>query len=402
MKVVFIASIVAVAVSAIIYTPQSAPATAEASCSWGQVGSFPSGGWMDWGYGNCGEPDCYVASGDYDGTCYAQESNYWCGVYSYTCTADVCPAGQVGTYPNCHAPTCADNPGMDGCGCTKSNACNTTSGTLSGGNCNAPEPTACPAPSCSDYPGHIGTYPYCFTPSSCPASNSCGMTNWGTTVDYAGTCSASAPSEALCAPAPGPTCADSGQLGTYPNCYNDPGPGTPAAVVTLTANPTSITAGNSSTLTWSSTNATSCTGGGFSTGGSTGNSIPVSPAATANYTITCTGPGGSDTDSATVTVTSGGSCSGAGPLNATATPNRVNNNSTSITINWSGANVNAASCSLTNLGTGATVGNSTVTTCSTSGSATVPGITAQTTYRVTCGSLTKDVVVNVVPRFGEF
>ena len=75
---------------------------------------------------------------------------------------------------------------------------------------------------------------------------------------------------------------------------------------TLTASPTSIAQGNSSILTWSSTNTTSCVGTSFSTGGQTGNPSPastsVTPGSTTNYSVTCTGPGGSANASASVTV----------------------------------------------------------------------------------------------------
>jgi hypothetical protein len=74
--------------------------------------------------------------------------------------------------------------------------------------------------------------------------------------------------------------------------------------VTLSASPTSIPLSDSSTLVWSSTNATSCsgTGKGFSPSGTSG-SLAVSPKATATYDITCTGAGGSASQSAKVTVT---------------------------------------------------------------------------------------------------
>src|SRR5262249_54538880 len=48
-----------------------------------------------------------------------------------------------------------------------------------------------------------------------------------------------------------------------------------APTASLSANPTSIHAGQSSTLAWSSTNATSCTGGGFSTNGAISGSAAV-------------------------------------------------------------------------------------------------------------------------------
>ncbi len=78
-----------------------------------------------------------------------------------------------------------------------------------------------------------------------------------------------------------------------------PPPAAPTA--TLSANPTSITSGQSTTLTWASTNATSCIGTGFSTS-ATGGSQTVSPSATTAYSVTCTGAGGSASASATVAV----------------------------------------------------------------------------------------------------
>ncbi|HET9402383.1 MAG TPA: peptidoglycan-associated lipoprotein Pal [Candidatus Acidoferrales bacterium] len=78
----------------------------------------------------------------------------------------------------------------------------------------------------------------------------------------------------------------------------------PAArpTVTLQANPTTIEKGQSSTLTWSSTNATSLTlapgVGSIAPEGST----QVSPAESTTYTITATGPGGDTEQTVRVTV----------------------------------------------------------------------------------------------------
>ena len=74
--------------------------------------------------------------------------------------------------------------------------------------------------------------------------------------------------------------------------------------VTLSASPTSIPSSESSTIAWTSTNATSCsgTGKGFSPSGTSG-SLALSPKATTTYDITCTGAGGSASHSAKVTVT---------------------------------------------------------------------------------------------------
>src|ERR1019366_6134171 len=57
----------------------------------------------------------------------------------------------------------------------------------------------------------------------------------------------------------------------------------------LSANPASITAGQSLTLTWGSTSATSCTGTGFSTGNATAGSVTVTPSITTSYSINCAG-----------------------------------------------------------------------------------------------------------------
>jgi hypothetical protein len=84
----------------------------------------------------------------------------------------------------------------------------------------------------------------------------------------------------------------------------------PAATASLTASPNSVTAGQSSKLSWSSTNASSCEGGGFSVSGTSG-SVVVSPSVTTAYSVTCTGDGGSATAMATVTV--GSSVSGPSP-----------------------------------------------------------------------------------------
>src|SRR4029077_13205430 len=72
--------------------------------------------------------------------------------------------------------------------------------------------------------------------------------------------------------------------------------------VTLTASPTSVEKGDSSTLSWTSTDATQLTiapdVGTVTAQGST----KVTPSASTTYTITASGPGGSPTASARVTV----------------------------------------------------------------------------------------------------
>lgn len=71
---------------------------------------------------------------------------------------------------------------------------------------------------------------------------------------------------------------------------------------TISANPSTITIGQSSTLTWSSTNATYCVLGSGETVGTSGSRV-VSPAVTTSYSITCYNSfGASTTTYTTVTV----------------------------------------------------------------------------------------------------
>ena len=79
-----------------------------------------------------------------------------------------------------------------------------------------------------------------------------------------------------------------------------------APTVSLTAMPATIFPGQSSTLAWTSTNATSCTATGAWTGSQPlSGEVTVLTASTATYTLTCTGAGGSATRTTTITVTGG-------------------------------------------------------------------------------------------------
>jgi hypothetical protein len=78
----------------------------------------------------------------------------------------------------------------------------------------------------------------------------------------------------------------------------------PAPTVTLSATPSSISAGASSTVQWGTTNATACTASGSWSGSQpvTGSTSTGALLAGATYTLTCTGAGGSTSASTTVTV----------------------------------------------------------------------------------------------------
>jgi len=195
-----------------------------------------------------------------------------------------------------------------------------------------------------------------------------------------------------------------------------------APVVSLTANPNTITSGQSTTLTWSSSNATSCTSGTFATGNATSGTASVSPASSQWYSVTCTGPGGSTTANALVTVNGGyaqstyySQASYAPPTTCgtgvaptiTAAPTIVKQGSTS-TISWSATGVTAGtSCAITGANVGGAGVNS-VTSSAADSSCTVatgtktPTISGQTTFTITCGGASKAVLVNVVPTIKEF
>jgi len=94
-----------------------------------------------------------------------------------------------------------------------------------------------------------------------------------------------------------PVTIDAGSVANCPFSFASSAPS-----VSLTASPPTVTPGGSSTLTWTSTNATTCNGAPWTSSTAANSSQSVTPAATTTYTLTCSGPGGSGQDSATVTV----------------------------------------------------------------------------------------------------
>lgn len=169
--------------------------------------------------------------------------------------------------------------------------------------------------------------------------------------------------------------------------------GTPPTA-TLVAAPSSIVAGQSAALSWSSTNATGCEGTGFSTDGSTSGTVAVSPVATTMYSLKCMGAAGDATASATVEVT-------AAPEQPTATlsasPPSITEGQSS-TLSWSSTNANACDGE----GDGFLTGGSTSGTDSVSPTATA-------TYTVICTGpggnsdpATATVTVTAAPPVGTF
>lgn len=150
----------------------------------------------------------------------------------------------------------------------------------------------------------------------------------------------------------------------------DDGPPPPAATVTLTANPTSVTAGQGTTLTWSSTNATTCTAtqGWSGTKATSGTEVIAALAGTTTFALSCSGGGPAATQSVTVTVTA----QPAPIVTLTATPSTVAAGGSS-TLDWTATN--ATTCTASGGWTG---------TRSTSGSQSVGPIAATTSYVLTC------------------
>jgi hypothetical protein len=86
----------------------------------------------------------------------------------------------------------------------------------------------------------------------------------------------------------------------------------PPPTVTLTASPTGVRSGGSSSLTWTSTDATSCLATGQWTGSKalTGSQSVGPLSVDSTFTLTCSGAGGSNAASATVTIRPPGSGGG--------------------------------------------------------------------------------------------
>ena len=156
----------------------------------------------------------------------------------------------------------------------------------------------------------------------------------------------------------------------------------PAPTVSISADPETIQAGGSSTLTWSSTDADSVViDQGIGTVATNG-SVTVSPIETTTYTISVTGPGGTATANVTVTATYPPPT-----VSISADPETIQAGE-SATLTWNSTNADSA---VIDQGVGTVASN---------GSFTVSP-TETTTYTITVtspsGTATADVTVNVSP-----
>jgi hypothetical protein len=165
--------------------------------------------------------------------------------------------------------------------------------------------------------------------------------------------------------------ANNGQVNAFVSKLPAGTAGSSPPTVTVTVTPTTITVGQSSSLTWSSTNATSCTASGGWTGTqATNGTVNESPTAsgTTTYTLTCTGTGGSAQASATLTVTAA-----APTVTLSVNPTSVTIGQ-SATLTWSTTNATACTASGAWTGSEETNGTQSVT----------PTATGSSTYTLTC------------------
>lgn len=168
-------------------------------------------------------------------------------------------------------------------------------------------------------------------------------------------------------------------------CKGEPEPD-PEPTLDFTAEPDSIEEGESSTLSWSTTDATSCTAsGGWSGGKSTSGTQSVTPSEDTTYTLTCSGDGGSVSESVTVTVDEGEPLPEP-TLEFDADPTEVAPNGTS-TLAWDSTDATACVASGGWSGMKSLDGSQVVT------------VNATTTYTLACGNgmstTTESVTVDV-------
>jgi hypothetical protein len=166
----------------------------------------------------------------------------------------------------------------------------------------------------------------------------------------------------------------------------------PVPTCSLSASPNTIP----STLTWSSTNATLCSGGGFSTGNATSGSVVVGTAGT--YNLTCTGAGGTCNPIGSVTVGGGACTNPTGILSAAPTRVQMGQGST-LTYNASGI---TTSCVIS--GPNGYSRSLPAASCSVpTGTAPTGALTTQSTYILTCDGVERArTIVNVLPKFQNF
>ncbi len=225
---------------------------------------------------------------------------------SRPCADDVCE-DNGGTWDgdSCEVPqptdACPNVPGNQSSGPCADAQCVANGGTWDGDSCNFPTPTQ-PTLSFSANPTSIQTGSSSVLTWDSTNATACTATNgWSGSKTVDGSQSVS------------PTATTTYQL----ECSGAGGTTTQSVVVsvtsvapepedptlTFTAAQNTINEGATTTLTWNSSNATSCTASnGWNGGKAVDGSEVVGPTATTTYTLTCTGDGGTIADTITVNV----------------------------------------------------------------------------------------------------
>ena len=165
--------------------------------------------------------------------------------------------------------------------------------------------------------------------------------------------------------------------------------GNSAPSIVLTAQPMSINSGSSTTLSWSTTNATSVNIMGVGSFGATG-SAKVAPSSTTTYTAVASGPGGTVQTSVSITVASP---NGALTIALTAQPSTIASGGSAM-LRWT--TTNATSITIAGVGTFGAIGSTSVSPTATTtytARATGAGATASSSATVT--------VQGGVPQFGH-
>ena len=179
------------------------------------------------------------------------------------------------------------------------------------------------------------------------------------------------------------------------------GPSCGAPVAFLSATPSTVVQGQSSILTWSSTNATSCTGTGFTAGSASGNQStgPLNTPGNFSYQVVCTNASGVNSRPALATIT----VLPPSNLVITANPSRITSGGT-VEIAWSGFGVD--SCIVSGPSGTLANGNADAGRNFSTNSPQSVIITAQSVFTITCqasgSTVTRSVVVNLLPTFKEF
>jgi len=161
--------------------------------------------------------------------------------------------------------------------------------------------------------------------------------------------------------------------------------------VSLSANPPSVGLNETTTLTWSSSNADNCLAFGDWTGSkpTSGSETSAPLAANSTFTLVCGGAGGATSQSVNVTVNAPPPPP-APTVSLSANPLSVSYNGSS-TLNWS--STNATSCTASGAWSGSRA---------TSGSQTRSSLTTTSTFILTCigagGSASQSVTVSVEPQ----